>query len=121
LNDISFNIESHESVSILGPSGSGKTTLLKLIAGTLQPDEGTIELKSRRLGYVFQDHRLLPWRTALDNILLVLKSSETDRSKWSNGPSLDEVMKTGEILQLLSPPVKRRYDAESVHCPGHCP
>jgi NitT/TauT family transport system ATP-binding protein len=81
LNDISFNIESHESVSILGPSGSGKTTLLKLIAGTLQPDEGTIELKSRRLGYVFQDHRLLPWRTALDNILLVLKSSETDRSK----------------------------------------
>jgi NitT/TauT family transport system ATP-binding protein len=79
LNNVSFEIRSHESVSILGPSGSGKTTILKLIAGTLKPDAGTVEVHSERVGYVFQDHRLLPWRTALDNVTLVLKASGVDQ------------------------------------------
>jgi NitT/TauT family transport system ATP-binding protein len=74
LKNVSFEIESHESVAILGPSGSGKTTILKLIAGTLKPDSGTVEVQSQRIGYVFQDHRLLPWRTALDNVMLVVKA-----------------------------------------------
>jgi NitT/TauT family transport system ATP-binding protein len=81
LNNVSFEIKSHESVAILGPSGSGKTTILKLIAGTLQPDSGTVEVHSQRIGYVFQDHRLLPWRTALDNVTLVLKASGVDRAQ----------------------------------------
>jgi NitT/TauT family transport system ATP-binding protein len=76
LNNISFEIKSHETVAILGPSGSGKTTILKLIAGTVAPDSGTVEVHSQRIGYVFQDHRLLPWRTALDNVALVLKAQE---------------------------------------------
>jgi NitT/TauT family transport system ATP-binding protein len=74
LNNISFEIKSHEAVAILGPSGSGKTTILKLIAGTLLPDSGTVEIHGQRIGYVFQDHRLLPWRTAQDNVALVLKA-----------------------------------------------
>ncbi|HSW57570.1 MAG TPA: ATP-binding cassette domain-containing protein [Dehalococcoidales bacterium] len=81
LNRISFEIKSHESVAILGPSGSGKTTILKLIAGTLKPDSGRVEVRSQRIGYVFQDYRLLPWRTALDNVALVLKASIADRTK----------------------------------------
>ena len=81
LNDISFVINSHESVAILGPSGSGKTTILKLIAGTLKPDSGSVEIHSRRIGYVFQDHRLLPWRTALDNVALVLKASGIEKTQ----------------------------------------
>ncbi len=72
LKDVSFEISKHESVAVLGASGSGKTTLLKLIAGTIQPDTGTIELDSQKIGFVFQDHRLLPWRTAQDNIILPL-------------------------------------------------
>ncbi len=72
LQNISFEIQDNESVSILGPSGSGKTTLLRLIAGTLQPDIGTIEVESSKIGFIFQDHRLLPWRTAQDNIALPL-------------------------------------------------
>jgi NitT/TauT family transport system ATP-binding protein len=74
LKNVSFEIKPHESVAILGPSGSGKTTILKLIAGTLKPDSGNIEVQGERIGYVFQDHRLLPWLTALDNVMLVLRA-----------------------------------------------
>jgi len=79
LNNVSFEIRSHESVAILGASGSGKTTILKLIAGTLQADSGTVEVHGGRIGYVFQDHRLLPWRTAVDNVALVLRADGMDR------------------------------------------
>jgi ABC-type nitrate/sulfonate/bicarbonate transport system ATPase subunit len=75
LKDITFEIKTNEIVTVLGPSGSGKTTLLRLIAGTLKPDRGIIEVQSHRIGYIFQDYRLLPWRTARDNISLVLQST----------------------------------------------
>ncbi len=80
LDNVSFEIKPRETVAILGPSGSGKTTILKLIAGTLKPDTGRVEVGSQRIGYVFQDHRLLPWRTALDNITLVIKASGIDQT-----------------------------------------
>lgn len=72
---LNFEVRRSEAVAVLGPSGSGKTTLLRLISGTLKPDKGLIEVSSRRIGFVFQDHRLLPWRTAQDNIALVLRAS----------------------------------------------
>jgi len=75
LQNITFEIQDYESVAVLGPSGSGKTTLLRLIAGTLQPDAGTIEVDSSRIGFIFQDHRLLPWLTAQDNIALPLRAA----------------------------------------------
>jgi ABC-type nitrate/sulfonate/bicarbonate transport system ATPase subunit len=83
LKDISFEIKSHEVVALQGASGSGKTVLLKLIAGILKPDSGTIKASVSRIGFIFQDHRLLPWRTALDNIALVLRA---------NGMGKDESM-----------------------------
>ena len=75
LKDVTFEIKANETVAVLGASGSGKTTLLKLIAGTLKPDTGSIEVESNKIGFVFQDHRLLPWRTAEDNIILPLMAS----------------------------------------------
>ncbi|MGQ9683492.1 MAG: ABC transporter ATP-binding protein [Anaerolineae bacterium] len=61
-----------EIVGILGPSGSGKTTLLNLLAGILHPDAGRV-LRPRGIpGYVFQEPRLLPWRTAAENLGLGL-------------------------------------------------
>ena len=85
LKNISFEIKTDELAAVLGPSGSGKTTLLRLMAGTLKPDGGTIAVDSPRIGFIFQDHRLLPWRTAQDNIALVLraagKSKEEARKK----------------------------------------
>ncbi|MCR5067488.1 MAG: ATP-binding cassette domain-containing protein [Erysipelotrichaceae bacterium] len=72
-----FDLEIGDGIScLMGESGIGKTTLLKLIAGLLQPQKGTIENEHRRIAFMFQEDRLLPWLTVRDNILLV-----TDREK----------------------------------------
>jgi NitT/TauT family transport system ATP-binding protein len=87
IKNISFELKAHETAAFLGPSGIGKTTLLRLAAGTLKPDSGTIAIGSSRIGYIFQDHRLLPWKTAQDNIALVLRASgrsqdEAKQKRW---------------------------------------
>ncbi len=61
-----------EIVCLLGPSGCGKTTLLNLAAGLIAPDSGCIARPAGRPGYVFQEPRLLPWRTAAQNLGLGL-------------------------------------------------
>lgn len=72
LNDISFRVEKGQIVALRGPSGIGKTTILRLVAGELRPDAGEVRVNGERVGYVFQEPRLLPWRTALENVALVL-------------------------------------------------
>ncbi len=74
LREISFQVAQGEIVSIVGPSGVGKTTILRLIAGLIQPDEGRVEVVDAVQGYVFQEPRLLPWRTALDNVAAPLRA-----------------------------------------------
>ncbi|MEZ6059081.1 MAG: ATP-binding cassette domain-containing protein [Planctomycetaceae bacterium] len=65
-----------EFVTIVGPSGCGKSTVLRLIAGLLPPTRGTVSVNPDpdsvrcRIGFVFQDATLLPWRTAVGNVLL---------------------------------------------------
>ncbi|MBR2047187.1 MAG: ABC transporter ATP-binding protein [Oscillospiraceae bacterium] len=61
-----------QRLAIMGPSGCGKTTLLRLALGLTRPTEGTVENTFRSVGTVFQEPRLLPWRTALENVNLVL-------------------------------------------------
>ncbi len=80
LDEISFNVEDGEFVSIIGPSGCGKSTLLNIIAGLERPDSGDVlvegEPAGRRLGhvgYMQQKDLLLPWRTVLDNAILGLE------------------------------------------------
>ncbi len=71
---IRLSVEEREFVCLLGPSGCGKTTLLNLIAGLDNEYDGRIDVHQtagRRLAYVFQTPRLLPWRTVLENIALV--------------------------------------------------
>jgi NitT/TauT family transport system ATP-binding protein len=79
LRDLSFYIESKERVSILGPSGVGKTTILRLITGAIKPDAGAVQVTEKKVGYIFQEPRLLPWRTALENVALGLKASGRDK------------------------------------------
>ena len=79
LENLNFDIYSGEFVSLIGPSGSGKTTLLNIISGLITPNQGTVlynNLETNRLGkftYVHQQDTLLPWRNALDNVLIGLE------------------------------------------------
>jgi NitT/TauT family transport system ATP-binding protein len=81
LSDLSFSIESKKCASILGPSGVGKTTILRLITGAIAPDTGMVQVTESRVGYIFQEPRLLPWRTALENIALGLRATGRDKKE----------------------------------------
>jgi NitT/TauT family transport system ATP-binding protein len=77
LEDIAFGAAPGEFVAVDGPSGCGKTTLLNIVAGLDHDFTGVVTLgggppTQHRLGYVFQEPRLLPWRTVYDNLALVL-------------------------------------------------
>lgn len=76
INDISFEIEKKEIICILGPSGCGKSTLLNIIAGLNKDYLGTIENNAGKISYVFQEDRLLEWKTVYENIQFVNKDSE---------------------------------------------
>jgi NitT/TauT family transport system ATP-binding protein len=67
-------LKAGEIISLVGPSGCGKSTLLRLIAGSVLPTSGQIRthVETEEIGFVFQDVRLLPWKSALENIIFVL-------------------------------------------------
>lgn len=81
LKQASFHIKKGEAVGLLGKSGSGKTTILKLISGLILPDAGSVKISSKKIGYIFQEHRLIPWRTVLENIDFGLQAS--GGTKWA--------------------------------------
>ncbi|HEY0234080.1 MAG TPA: ABC transporter ATP-binding protein [Afipia sp.] len=75
LEDIDVRVESGEIVSLVGPSGCGKSTLLRIIAGLERSYSGAVALegktlsgRSSRIGFIFQEPRLLPWLTVAQNI-----------------------------------------------------
>src|SRR5262249_16643148 len=77
----SLGVQEGEFVTFIGPSGCGKSTLLNLIAGLQTPSEGSIRLAGRPVtkpgadrGVVFQQHLLLPWMTAYENVRFALDS-----------------------------------------------
>jgi NitT/TauT family transport system ATP-binding protein len=80
LNDVSFHISAGEILGVVGPSGVGKTTVLKLITGIVAPDAGSVRVAEGVLGYVFQEPRLLPWRTALDNVAVALRARGMEKA-----------------------------------------
>jgi NitT/TauT family transport system ATP-binding protein len=73
LDAVDLRAERGEFVTLLGPSGCGKSTLLRIIAGLETPTSGQVTVGSPRVGYVFQDAHLLPWRTVLANVALPLE------------------------------------------------
>ena len=84
LGPISIDIKNKSFVSIIGPSGSGKSTFLRLASGLIKQSSGLIgytESLKPKMGFVFQDSNLLPWRTVLDNVLLPLELTKEDKSK----------------------------------------
>jgi lipoprotein-releasing system ATP-binding protein len=86
IRDVSFSMQRGEALAVMGPSGSGKSTLLYILGALEPPTSGTITLdganpftagesdlasfRNRRVGFVFQDHHLLPQCSALENVLI---------------------------------------------------
>lgn len=93
IESVCFDVKDKEFVCILGPSGCGKTTILNLIGGVEDLEEGEIRIGDKRveanekslqsIGYVFQEPRLLPWRTVEDNLRFVLSSKNVPKAKWT--------------------------------------
>lgn len=80
LHDVSFDVGRRQFISILGASGCGKSTLLMMIAGLEQISAGQIIIAGqvagrprRDVGVIFQDATLLPWKTAIENVLLPIE------------------------------------------------
>ncbi|EYB69356.1 ABC transporter [Deinococcus phoenicis] len=67
LDDVSLTVPHGEFLAVIGPSGGGKSTFLRVLAGLLRPQEGRVTVASPP-ALMFQDNRLLPWRTALRNV-----------------------------------------------------
>ncbi len=80
VRDVSLHVAAGEFVSVVGPTGCGKSTLLNVAAGLLEPSSGRVEVFgaplagiNRRAGYMFQTESLMPWRTALQNVMAGLE------------------------------------------------
>ena len=95
LDNVSFDIAQGETVSLIGHSGCGKSTLLNLIAGLSRPTEGVLLCDNQEIngpgperGVVFQNHSLLPWLTAFENVALAVhqvfkgQMSKSDMQAW---------------------------------------
>jgi NitT/TauT family transport system ATP-binding protein len=85
---ISLDIASGEFVTMVGPSGCGKSTILNILAGLLAPTEGTVTIEgkpvrgvTRQVGYVTQQHNLMPWRTLIDNVSFPLQVAGVAKSE----------------------------------------
>ncbi len=88
LDAVSFDVPERQIVALIGPNGCGKSTLLRLASGLLRPDDGSIELDGRpvtgpdpRVGFVFQEPRLLPWRDAAANVAYPLELAGWSRER----------------------------------------
>lgn len=85
VNGVDIAVPAQQFVAIVGPSGCGKSTLLRLADGLISPDTGRVEIGGAEprpgpeTGLVFQNFRLIPWRTVADNIAFALESRGLDR------------------------------------------
>ena len=78
INNISLDIPKNSIIAIVGPSGCGKSTLLNIIGNLEEKTSGSVNIKEKKIGYMFQSDCLFPWLTILENCLLGLKIKKED-------------------------------------------
>jgi ABC-type lipoprotein export system ATPase subunit len=117
LNDLNLEVKEGDSIAVTGPSGSGKTTLMNIIGSLDKPDSGEIifrgrsvsslnadesaDYRNRNIGFVFQDHLLLPHLTVHENIMLpLLASSISCKDYAAREENAGELMKRIGIGEL---------------------
>lgn len=96
LDALNFSVCPQEFVCVLGPSGSGKSTLLRILAGLLPPTAGSVSFaggERPKIGFVFQDANLMPWRSVLENITLPLEVEHV--------PAQQAGQKAQELVELV--------------------
>lgn len=76
LENFSFTLHQGEVIALLGPSGCGKTTILNISAGLIRQYQGKVSVHTEEFGYVFQEPRLIPWKTVLENVLFALENED---------------------------------------------
>ena len=81
LENVSLTLEPGKRIALMGPSGCGKTTLLRIALGLMKPSSGTVENDFCKTTAVFQEPRILPWMTALENVNLVLSDRKATLDK----------------------------------------
>lgn len=105
LDNVSFSIRKGETLSLIGHSGCGKSTLLNLIAGLTLPSEGGLLCDNREIAgpgperaVVFQNHSLLPWLTAYDNVALAV--NQVFKSSMSKAERHEWILENLELVQM---------------------
>ena len=109
LRSVSLELSAGENVAILGPSGCGKSTLLHILGTLDEPTSGTVQLqdqnpfefdeprlaefRNRNIGFIFQDHHLLPQLSVLENVLVPALAS--------GSPSEDEIARARELIERV--------------------
>lgn len=81
LEDLSFSLPDGKVIGLVGQSGIGKTTLLQALAGLVKPTGGALSHSYEKPAYIFQEPRLFPWMTALENVETVCKDTK-GASEW---------------------------------------
>ncbi|MGB4292344.1 MAG: ABC transporter ATP-binding protein [Bacteroidales bacterium] len=119
LDGLSLELKESETIAVTGPSGSGKTTLLNLVGLLDRPDSGEIlfreklinnytvdeaaDYRNRQIGFIFQDHLLLPYLTVMENILLPLSARQLEDDEYhARVGYARELMERTGIMNLSS-------------------
>lgn len=119
LDGLNLELKESETIAVTGPSGSGKTTLLNLVGLLDRPDSGEIlfreklvnnytvdeaaDYRNRQIGFIFQDHLLLPYLTVMENILLPLSARQLEDDEFNvKVEYARELMERTGIMNLSS-------------------